>query len=571
MNVLVTGGCGFIGSNLVQVPARRSGPTGRSSTSTSSRTPATSRTSGARGRPAARLRPRRHRRPRAASSTLLRAARHRARSSTSPPRATSTARILGPGGRSSAPTCSAPQMLLEAARAAGRQALPAGVHRRGVRLARARPAPSPRRSPLAAVQPVLGVEGGVGPPGARLPPHLRSRRRRDALLEQLRALPVPREADSADDRQRARTTSRCRSTATARNVRDWLHVEDHCAALLARARAGRGRRGLQHRRRRRAREPRDRARRILDAARQARVAHPVRRRTARATTAATPSTRRRSSASWAGRRARTLRAGAGRHGALVRATTAPGGSACRAAPTASTTRRSTAAASAEALAMRVARHGRQRPGRAAASVALLRRRATRRGAARGARRAVGGIAYVDCDLARRRRRAPRARAAAPEVIVHRASMTEVDACEKEPETRLSRPTSLAAANVARARPALGAHLVHVSTDYVFDGDRPALRRGRAAQPARRLRPHQAHGRAGGARARAGAGHRSHARWSTAGRRRPAQLRRVAASARCAGGKPVKLFERPVRARPSLARQRRPSMLAELARARARGV
>ena len=41
------------------------------------------------------------------------------------------------------------------------------------------------------------------------------------------------------------------------NVRDWLHVEDHCRALLLGARAGQGRRGLQHRRRRRAQEPRD--------------------------------------------------------------------------------------------------------------------------------------------------------------------------------------------------------------------------------------------------------------------------------------------------------------------------
>ena len=57
------------------------------------------------------------------------------------------------------------------------------------------------------------------------------------------------------------------------NVRDWLHVEDHCAGLLLVLAKGRAGREVQHRRRQRAHEPRDRrshlrcARRAAPAAR----------------------------------------------------------------------------------------------------------------------------------------------------------------------------------------------------------------------------------------------------------------------------------------------------------------
>jgi dTDP-4-dehydrorhamnose reductase len=59
--------------------------------------------------------------------------------------------------------------------------------------------------------------------------------------------------------------------------------------------------------------------------------------------------------------------------------------------------------------------------------------------------------------------------AMPEVIFNTASMTEVDKCEADRE-RAFRDNVLAAANLASASRALGSHLVHVSTDYVFDGD-----------------------------------------------------------------------------------------------------
>jgi len=58
------------------------------------------------------------------------------------------------------------------------------------------------------------------------------------------------------------TTSRCRSTATARQQRDWLHVEDNCRGVLA-VLEEENRGGLKHRRPRRARENLTLAQRLL--------------------------------------------------------------------------------------------------------------------------------------------------------------------------------------------------------------------------------------------------------------------------------------------------------------------
>src|SRR5919198_2766419 len=91
------------------------------------------------------------------------------------------------------------------------------------------------------------------------------------------------------------------------------------------------------------------------------------------------------------------------------------------------------------------------------------------GLGRGPRRAHGDFAYVTCELSREAEVDAEIAAARPEAIVHTASMTEVDACEKEPEAAFA-ANVVAAANVARAARRAGAHLIHVSTDYVFDGE-----------------------------------------------------------------------------------------------------
>lgn len=63
--------------------------------------------------------------------------------------------------------------------------------------------------------------------------------------------------------------------------------------------------------------------------------------------------------------------------------------------------------------------------------------------------------------------------AGPDLVVHAGAWTAVDACESDPE-RAFRVNAFGCRNVAEAAGLAGAHLVAVSTDYVFDGalDRP---------------------------------------------------------------------------------------------------
>jgi dTDP-4-dehydrorhamnose reductase len=61
----------------------------------------------------------------------------------------------------------------------------------------------------------------------------------------------------------------------------------------------------------------------------------------------------------------------------------------------------------------------------------------------------------------------------PDIVLHGGAFTAVDACESQPDTAFS-VNALGTRNMAEAARAAGAHLVYVSTDYVFDGtlDRP---------------------------------------------------------------------------------------------------
>jgi dTDP-4-dehydrorhamnose reductase len=61
----------------------------------------------------------------------------------------------------------------------------------------------------------------------------------------------------------------------------------------------------------------------------------------------------------------------------------------------------------------------------------------------------------------------------PDVVVHAGAWTAVDACEGDPD-RAYQVNALGTRHVAEAARMVGAHLVYVSTDYVFDG--------RAARP-----------------------------------------------------------------------------------------
>jgi dTDP-4-dehydrorhamnose reductase len=63
-------------------------------------------------------------------------------------------------------------------------------------------------------------------------------------------------------------------------------------------------------------------------------------------------------------------------------------------------------------------------------------------------------------------------AARPDTIVHCASWTAVDACESDVEHAYA-ANALAARHIADGATQAGAHLVHLSTDYVFDGTKPS--------------------------------------------------------------------------------------------------
>lgn len=56
----------------------------------------------------------------------------------------------------------------------------------------------------------------------------------------------------------------------------------------------------------------------------------------------------------------------------------------------------------------------------------------------------------------------------PELVVHGAAMTDVDGCERDPETAY-KVNALGTRNVALACQRSGAAMLYVSTDYVFDG------------------------------------------------------------------------------------------------------
>ncbi len=60
------------------------------------------------------------------------------------------------------------------------------------------------------------------------------------------------------------------------------------------------------------------------------------------------------------------------------------------------------------------------------------------------------------------------RVARPDVVVNCAAFTAVDACESAPEKAME-VNGTAVGHLADAVAAAGAHLVHLSTDYVFDG------------------------------------------------------------------------------------------------------
>ncbi|MDQ1498251.1 MAG: dTDP-4-dehydrorhamnose reductase [Actinomycetota bacterium] len=75
-----------------------------------------------------------------------------------------------------------------------------------------------------------------------------------------------------------------------------------------------------------------------------------------------------------------------------------------------------------------------------------------------------------CDLSDRHSVEQAVAAAAPAAVVNCAAWTDVDGCEADPE-RAVLVNALGVRHLAAACARAGAHLVHVSTDYVFSGDK----------------------------------------------------------------------------------------------------
>lgn len=83
---------------------------------------------------------------------------------------------------------------------------------------------------------------------------------------------------------------------------------------------------------------------------------------------------------------------------------------------------------------------------------------------------VVGLTHADIELSDPASVSGRLSAVLPKVIVNTAAMHHVDKCEADP-ARAFAVNGLGSKNLALAAKEIGATLMHVSTDYVFDGEK----------------------------------------------------------------------------------------------------
>ncbi len=84
---------------------------------------------------------------------------------------------------------------------------------------------------------------------------------------------------------------------------------------------------------------------------------------------------------------------------------------------------------------------------------------------------VTGLGHADADITRRDDVFKAVGESRPAVVVNAAAYTQVDQAESEPEAAFAANCE-AARHVAEACREAGAALIHLSTDYVFDGTKP---------------------------------------------------------------------------------------------------
>ena len=101
---------------------------------------------------------------------------------------------------------------------------------------------------------------------------------------------------------------------------------------------------------------------------------------------------------------------------------------------------------------------------------------------------VVGLSHADLDVTDEAAVVAAVRDHAPDLVVHAAAYTKVDACESDPDTAW-RTNAVGSWWVARACALAEAEMVYVSTDYVFDG-----RCGRPYTEFDRTNPQSVYGR-----------------------------------------------------------------------------
>ncbi|MGH9025553.1 MAG: dTDP-4-dehydrorhamnose reductase [Acidimicrobiia bacterium] len=89
------------------------------------------------------------------------------------------------------------------------------------------------------------------------------------------------------------------------------------------------------------------------------------------------------------------------------------------------------------------------------------------GAALGSRELVA-VTHADLDLADRDRVEQALDEIAPDAVINCGALTDVDRCEHDVDAAFA-ANALGVRNLAAAATRVGAHVVHISTDYVFDG------------------------------------------------------------------------------------------------------
>ena len=83
---------------------------------------------------------------------------------------------------------------------------------------------------------------------------------------------------------------------------------------------------------------------------------------------------------------------------------------------------------------------------------------------------VVSVTHTDIELSDAASVSGRLSAAKPDIVVNTAAMHHVDKCEQDPAKAFA-INGLGAKNLAAAAKEIGAKLIHVSTDYVFDGEK----------------------------------------------------------------------------------------------------